>query len=114
MSSSKSITGVSESASKEREHLDALRPGGIAGRMVNRRTESSDVLPAIAVTELQGAADSMGRKVDVQYDPDSGLVVFSIYDEEGGELVRRIPPEEAIRMAQRIKDQRSANLSDVL
>ncbi|MCP4606269.1 MAG: flagellar protein FlaG [Proteobacteria bacterium] len=113
MSTAKSIPGIQRGPDFERETHEASRVDRVAkAAKLSRPPEINDPVVSAAVDAIDELSNSLGRKLDVQYDTGSGLVVMTLYSADGEKMIRRIPPEEAIRMAQRLKDERSRYLDN--
>lgn len=114
MPTTKSIPGIQRGPDFDREVHEVARTERLVKEVkLGRQTEANDPLIQAAVEAVEeiGAADELGREYDVQYDRNSGVVVFTVYAADGETVIRRIPPEEAIRMAQHRKHRRSQLLS---
>ncbi len=108
MSTTKSIPGIQRGPDFDRETHEASHVDHVAkATKLERPPEVNDPIVAAAVDAADEIADSIGRKLDVQYDTSSGQIVMTVLSSDGEEVIRRVPPEEAIRMAQRLKDERS-------
>ncbi|MCP4679845.1 MAG: flagellar protein FlaG [Deltaproteobacteria bacterium] len=108
MSTAKSIPGIQRGPDFERETHEASRVDQVTkAAKLERPPEINDPVVSAALDAVNEISDSIGRKVDVQYDTSTGQVVMTVLSSDGEEVIRRLPPEEAIRMAQRLKDERS-------
>ncbi len=110
MPAAKSIPGIQRGPDFEAETHEVSRTERVVREAkLQRPAEVNDPLVTAAVDALEEAAEmaDLGRQVDVQYNSETGMIVFSIYSADGDRLIRQIPPEEAIRMAENLSEQRS-------
>ena len=109
-------TGVSllDSGPKlEREAHDLARVDRSAKEVKQRRSiEPNDPVIAEAVDSIKEASESIGRKIDIEWENEVGLAVITVYSEDGEKVIRKVPPEELIRSAERMKDRRAQYLDD--
>ncbi|MDD5308899.1 MAG: flagellar protein FlaG [Deltaproteobacteria bacterium] len=114
MPTTKPIPGIQRGPDFDREINEPARVERVAKEArQGRAVEVNDPVVAAALAAVQELADSMQRKIEVQWERNTGLVVITVLTKDGGEIIRRIPPEEAIRMAQNIKNWRSQYLDGV-
>ncbi len=108
MSTAKNIPGIQRGPEFDREvHEKATVEKVDKAAKLERTPEVNDPIVSAAVDAVSEVADSLGRKVDVQYDPSSGEIVMTIYTADGEKVLRRVPPEEAVRLSQRLQSNRS-------
>lgn len=111
----RNIPGIQRGPDFDREINEASTIEKIAKTAkLDRPPEANDPIVSAAVDAAHELANSIGRKVDVQYEPKTGIIVMSVYSADGEELIRRIPPEDAIRMAQNHKTDRSQFFDEVI
>ncbi len=111
----RNIPGIQRGPDFDREINEVSTMEKVAkATKLQRPPEANDPIVSAAVDAAHEIANSIGRKVDVQYETGSGMIVMSVYSADGEELIRRIPPEEAIRMAQNHKTDRSQFFDEVV
>ncbi len=108
MSTTKPIPGIQRGPDFDREvhdkdHVDKMNRQA----KLDRPAEVNDPIINAAVEAVQEVSDSFERKVDVQYETGSGMIVLTVYAADGEEVIRRVPPEEAIRLSQHLKNERA-------
>ncbi len=114
MPATKSIPGIQKGPDFDSEVYEPARVEKVIEEIKHQRpVEANDTVVAAAIESVKEAADSIGRKIDVQFDRSTGRVVFTVYSSDGEKVIRRVPPEEAIRMAQRMKNQRAQYLDNI-
>lgn len=114
MSATKPIPGLQRGPDFEWEVHEPTHVERVQKEAKERRVlEANDPIVSAAVEAVHEMASSLNRKIDVQYERNSGMVVMTIYDSTGEEIIRRLPPEDTIRMAQNLKDQRARYLDSV-
>lgn len=114
MASANAIPGITRGPEFESEKLEAAHGDRVVKEAKQGHgMEPNETLINAAVDSIEKTGNMFGRKLEVQYDTNSGMVVFTVYTEEG-KMIRRIPPEEAIRMAARQADTRSQYLNEIM
>lgn len=115
MSTAKAIPGITRGPDFERETQEPRQAERIAKEgKLERSPEANDPIVLAAVEAIHEMSRTMGTKIDVQYERNSGEVVMTVYSGDGETMIRRIPPDEAIRMAQSLKEQRSVHLDSIV
>jgi uncharacterized FlaG/YvyC family protein len=113
MSTMKAIPGVERVLDFDCEVNEPARVERVAKEArQGRAVEINDPIVDAAITAVQELADSMQRKIDVQWDRATGTIVVTVSTKDG-EIIRRFPPDEAIRMAQNVRNWRAQYLDGV-
>jgi uncharacterized FlaG/YvyC family protein len=74
----------------------------------------NDPALASAVEKLEQSSSISERKVEIEYDAERGLVVFTIYSPDGENKIWQIPRDEAIKMASKMSSQNSQYVNAVM
>ena len=115
MSTTKSIPGIQRGPDFDKESYESHRVQENAKAVkLNRPAEANDPIVAAAVDAVSEMSDMLGRKIDVQYETSSKMVIMTVYSGDGEKVISRIPPEEAIRLSHRLREDRANFLESIL
>lgn len=114
MSTAKAIPGITRGPDFEREAQEPRQAERVTKEAkLERPQELNDPIVSAAVEAIHEMAQQIGRKIDMQWEANTGNIIMTVYSGDGEKMIRRIPPDEAIRMAQSLKEERSVHLDAI-
>jgi uncharacterized FlaG/YvyC family protein len=114
MSITKGIPLTESGPNIDRDNYEMARVDKTAKEAKQQRSiEVNDPVITQAVDTIKEITESLGRKIDIEFERDAGLAVITVYAQDGETIIRKVPPEDLIRTAERMKDRRSQYLDDV-
>jgi len=67
-----------------------------------KKQENIDITEAME--RVAGTANVFNRKIQLEVDKESNMVIVKIIDSETNEVIRQVPPEELVRLSKNTTD----------
>ena len=99
-----------ENEKKESAHLQNVRKEV----KQNQVSQTNDPIILSAVEKLEQLSSLSSRKIDIQYDNEKGVVVFTIYSPDGQNKIWQIPKDDAIKMAFKMSNSNSQYINAIM
>jgi flagellar protein FlaG len=91
---------------RERSHIKAEKAVKEEEKVTNsddlKKQENIDI--SEAMERVAGTAKLFNRKIQLEVDRESDMVIVKIVDSETNEVIRQVPPEELVRLSKNATD----------